>query len=75
VRESENEGERERDTERQRERKRERARERVLGEFTLQANIDLGQDLASPMWLRQGEQNHLVAIWSKQAGGAVELSP
>jgi hypothetical protein len=37
------EGERERE----RERERVRERDRCLGEFTLQANIDLGQDLAS----------------------------
>jgi hypothetical protein len=31
----------------EKERERERERERCLGEFTLQVNIDLGQDLAS----------------------------
>jgi hypothetical protein len=33
--------------EREREREREREKGRCLGEFTLQANIDLGQGLAS----------------------------
>jgi hypothetical protein len=35
--------------EREREREREGERDRYLGEFTLQANIDLGQDLPSLM--------------------------
>jgi hypothetical protein len=39
--------ERERESERERGRERERERGRCLGEFTLQSNIDLGQDLAS----------------------------
>jgi hypothetical protein len=43
----ERERERERDKGRERESKRERGR--CLGEFTLQANINLGQDLASVM--------------------------
>jgi hypothetical protein len=47
----EEKGEREREREGEREREREREREggRCLGEFILQAHIDLGQDLASLM--------------------------
>jgi hypothetical protein len=41
--------EKEREREGRRKRERERERGRCLGEFTLQANIDLGQDLASLM--------------------------
>jgi hypothetical protein len=47
VEEKRREGERQR--EREKERDRERERGRCFGEFTLQANIDLGQDLASLM--------------------------
>jgi hypothetical protein len=36
----------------------------VPGEFTHGTNIDLGQDLGSLMWFRQGQQNHPDAVWS-----------
>jgi hypothetical protein len=35
------------------------------GAFTRPTNTDLGQDPACLTFLRQGEQNHLVALWSK----------
>jgi hypothetical protein len=43
------EKDRQRERERESERERERERGRCLGEFILQASIDLGQDLASFM--------------------------
>jgi hypothetical protein len=47
---------------------RERERGRCLGEFILQANIDLGQDLP-PLHVRQGEQNWPVAIGQSKLEG------
>jgi hypothetical protein len=47
VEEKEREKERQREREEGGKRERERERGKCLGEFTLQANIDLGQDLAS----------------------------